>query len=132
MEFCWIHNGVLVKDVNSKDFNLKLITNRMLKNKKARKVLVVLVAIALVTLNTTVVKAQGVGLDRLDVLGNKLLYMAQKMGKWVFLVIAIFNVIKDGVQGGSRDNALKTIVKYLAFYAALYALPWLFDLIDSF
>ena len=137
MEFCWVHEGVLVKDYNSKDFDLVLITKRFMKNQKARKVLVVLVAVGLIALDLimaskSVACINGAGLDSLDRVGNELLRIAQRFGKWVFLVVSLFNVIKDGVQGGSKDLAFRTALKYLALYAALYAIPWLFNLIEGF
>lgn len=108
----------------------------MLNNVNVRKLVIVSLAIALVFIqykyNTVDVSCAGTGIDKLDSIGYTLLSYAQKFGKWTFLVLGIVNVIKDGMEGASKDAVIRTIVKYLIMFSSLFALPWLFELIESF
>lgn len=127
MEFCWIHEGNSVVDFNSKDFNL----NRFLKSKNNKKAVITLLAIGLIVCNNSLALAQGTGVAGIDKLGSKFLMYAQQFGKWVFLVLACINVIKESMEGANKDVILKTVLKYLIAFACLHALPAIFGIVEE-
>lgn len=127
IEISIIRNGILVKDFSTKD--IKLITNRVLKNNRGRMFIVTILAIALILTNNNL--AYATDFAKLDAFGYKLLRMAQAFGKVIFLVLGVVNVIKETMEGANKDTILKTILKYLIAYGSLYALPFLFDLVEE-
>lgn len=137
LEVSVIKNGFLVKEfnVNSCKREVKLLTNRVLKTVKGRNFIIFLLAIALIVVecySNTLTVATAANTEKLNNLGMELLRVAQQFGKMVFLVMGCTNIIKDAMEGANKDTILKTVVKYLVAYGSLYALPWLFNLIESF
>lgn len=127
MEISIIRNGVLIKDISTKD--IKLITNRVLKNSRGRMFIVTILAIGLILTNNNL--AYATDFSKLDAFGYKLLSMSQAFGKVIFLVLGVVNVIKETMEGANKDAIFKTIIKYLIAYGSLYILPFLFEMIES-
>ena len=136
MEICWVHEN---KNIFDEEININKLYRKIKKDKVARKTLVVLLAIAL-TIVSYKEQAQAVavngsmatGLAKVDSVGYMLLKLAQKFGKWAFLIMGLVNVIRDGMEGASKDSIIKTIIRYLIMFTSLFALPWMFDLIENF
>lgn len=131
-----VKSGVLVREYNSENLKkeVKLLTSRTLKSKKGRQYIVFLLAIALIVMdcysNTLTAPVFG-NLDKVDQFGMQLLNIARRFGKYIFLVMGCTNVIKDAMEGADKDVILKTVIKYLLAYGCLFALPWLFDFIET-
>ena len=134
-EISIVRNGFLVKEFNSKSYKkeIKLITNRALKTVKGRNFIIFLLAISLMVVecySNTLTVSVSAG-NKIDVFGIKLLNIARQFGKYVFLIMGCTNIIKDAMEGANKDTILKTLVKYLVAYGCLYALPWLFEFIET-
>ncbi|HAT4108336.1 TPA: hypothetical protein I9Z35_002880 [Clostridium perfringens] len=134
-EISVVRNGFLVKEFNSKSCKkeIKLITNRALKTVKGRNFIIFLLAISLMVVecySNTLTVSVSTG-NKIDVFGIKLLNIARQFGKYVFLIMGCTNIIKDAMEGANKDTILKTLVKYLVAYGCLYALPWLFEFIET-
>lgn len=135
MEISVVRNGYLVKNFKfgADEKQVELLTNRVLSTSRGRQIVVILLAVGLIALDVFL-NMQAIpcaNLDKLDLLGSKLLGMAQRFGKWIFLIMAVINVIKDAMEGANKDAITKTVVKYLIAYGCMYALPWLFELIEG-
>ena len=136
MEICWVHEN---KNILDKEFDINKLCRKIKKDKAARKTVVVLLAVGLTIVSyksqgkaVSVNGSMATGLAKVDNVGYMLLKLAQKFGKWAFLVMGLVNVIRDGMEGASKDSIIKTIIRYLIMFASLFALPWMFDLIESF
>lgn len=136
MEICWVHEN---KNILDKEFDINKLCRKIKKDKAARKTVVVLLAVGLTIVSyksqdqaVAVSGSMATGLAKVDNVGYMLLKLAQKFGKWAFLVMGLVNVIRDGMEGASKDSIIKTIIRYLIMFASLFALPWMFDLIESF
>ena len=136
MEICWVHEN---KNILDKEFDINKLCRKIKKDKAARKTVVVLLAVGLTIVSyksqdqaVVVSGSMATGLAKVDNVGYMLLKLAQKFGKWAFLVMGLVNVIRDGMEGASKDSIIKTIIRYLIMFASLFALPWMFDLIESF
>ena len=66
----------------------------------------------------------------INVAGNKILGISRNIGYWACLIMATIEIIKALVQGDTK-SITSIITKYSIGYAALFLLPWLFDLIRS-
>ena len=60
--------------------------------------------------------------------GNTLLGIAQEIGQWVFIIMALTEILKSVVNGDTK-NVLNIICKYLVAYGSFYFLPYLFKII---
>ena len=136
MEICWVHEN---KNVFDEEININKLYRKIKKDKVARKTLIVLLAIALTVISykeqvqaVEVNSSMATGLAKVDSVGYMLLKLAQKFGKWAFLIMGLVNVIRDGMEGASKDSIIKTIIRYLIMFTSLFALPWMFDLIENF
>lgn len=136
LEVSIVRSGILIKEFNMDNYKkeIKLITNRVLKTANGRNLIIFLLALSLIVVEyyTNTLTVTVANTSKLDNLGTELLRIAQLVGKWVFLIMACINVIKDAMEGANKDTILKTIVKYLVAYGCLYALPWLFSFIETF
>lgn len=70
------------------------------------------------------------GLQGIDALGGKLLSVCRKFAYWVGIIMCIVEIIKSLLQGDSKSIG-KIIIKYILAFAAIYFVPWLFDLIKA-
>lgn len=135
LEISVVRSGLLVNEfsLDKCKKEVKLVTNRVLKNVKGRNFIVFLLALGLIVLEiySNHLTVPTANFDKLNSFGAQLLGIAQQFGKWIFLVMACLNVIKDAMEGANKDVILKTIVKYLVAYGCLFALPWLFTFIEQ-
>lgn len=136
MEICWVHEN---KNIFDEEITFKKAWKKIKKDKVARKTLVLSLAIALTIVSykeqvqaVEVSNSMATGLAKVDSVGYMLLNLAQKLGKWAFLIMGLVNIIRDGMEGASKDAIIKTIIRYLIMFISLFALPWMFDLVESF
>ncbi|MGL4875201.1 MAG: hypothetical protein ACRC30_11195 [Clostridium sp.] len=74
-----------------------------------------------------------VNTEGIDKLGNVLLDLVRKSGRWVCLVLGLVNVVKVGLSGGNEKagEVIKVLGKYVLIYATLYFFPYLLDIMEE-
>ena len=65
---------------------------------------------------------------KINVAGYTFLNIVQTLGYWLCLIGCIMEILKSLMNGSSKDIG-KLMLKYLLIFAALYLMPWAFDLI---
>lgn len=60
--------------------------------------------------------------------GYMILSVAQSIGYWLCLVGCIIEILKSVMNGTSKDAA-KIMMKYILYFAALYLMPFAFNMI---
>ena len=91
MEICWVHEN---KNIFDEEITFKKAWKKIKKDKVARKTLVLSLAIALTIVSykeqvqaVEVSNSMATGLAKVDSVGYMLLNLAQKLGKWAFLIM---------------------------------------------
>lgn len=69
-------------------------------------------------------------MKKLDVAGETVLEILQKIGYWGAIFMAVWEGI-GAIKEGDTNKILSIAVKYLLAYATLKGLPWAFDLIGN-
>lgn len=67
-------------------------------------------------------------LAKVDAAGENLLTILTRIGYWVAIFMAIFEIIKH-LKDGDTNGIWGVIVKYGMAFGSLFALPWVFDII---
>lgn len=65
---------------------------------------------------------------KINTAGNMFLSVFQTLGYWLCLIGCIMEILK-GIMNGSSKDIGKVMLKYLLIFAALYLMPFAFDLI---
>lgn len=65
---------------------------------------------------------------KINVAGYTFLNIVQTLGYWLCLIGCIMEILKSLMNGSSKDVG-KLMLKYLLIFAALYLMPFAFDLI---
>lgn len=100
-----------------------------LKEYKTKRHLEGFLAFAIVNLiHCKKVLASNPNLTPINKAGEALLSIAQEIGNWVFLIMALTEILRSVVNGDTK-NVLNIICKYLVAYGSFYFLPYLFKLI---
>lgn len=81
-----------------------------------------------VLLSKTVVAAAD--LSRLDSVGNELLDMGQKIGYWVVVIVAVFQIIKASASG-DKHKIGEIIMMAVIVYGALFVVPYALTLVSD-
>ena len=70
------------------------------------------------------------GIEKLDVFGNTLLVLCQRIGFWIVVVKCIYDIIQCAIKGDRR--ALGTcILTYILIYASMFFVPWALRLVEG-
>jgi uncharacterized membrane protein len=80
-------------------------------------------AVATLTTLTTNPCFAATGLDKVDAAGNNILTIVRRIGYWVILIAAIYNVI-GCVKEQDAKKLGHAVLFYILLYAVLFALPW--------
>lgn len=101
---------------------------KIMGNSRLKKMLVFTVA----GLNyaSTVLADTGQAVANIDDAGGTFLGIIQSIGYWLCLIGCMMEILKSVLNGTSKDIG-KIIIKYLMIFAALYFMPWAFDLIKE-
>lgn len=77
---------------------------------------------------STVLADTTVAVSKINSAGYMILSVAQSIGYWLCLVGCIIEILKSVMNGTSKD-AGKIMMKYILYFAALYLMPFAFDMI---
>lgn len=91
--------------------------------------LIIIVSIILI-FYSSICFAGDLNLDKLDIVGNRMLKIVWRVGYWMIVIKAIIDVIKSITQGGTKDIG-GIVMKYVLMYLALFAIPWLLRLVEG-
>lgn len=76
----------------------------------------------------TVLADTSAAVSKINSAGYMILSVAQSIGYWLCLVGCIIEILKSVMNGTSKD-AGKIMIKYILYFAALYLMPFAFDMI---
>jgi hypothetical protein len=137
MEILVISNYKTVKDI---DLSLKKLlgsnaqlseneASKILRNKRIRKLVIVLLGATLWYLSTpnTIIFASTGGLPAL---GAKFWAYVKIFSRWACMISCGVEVAKN-VNAGDAKSVFKVVTKYIVAYAVVVLLPWVFDEIDK-
>lgn len=62
--------------------------------------------------------------------GVTILSICREIGYWACIIMCVMEIIRSLMQGDTK-GITKIIAKYTIGFAALYMLPWMFDIIKS-
>lgn len=68
--------------------------------------------------------------SRIDSAGRRIYFFVVALGKWVIIVKGAIDVI-TAVVNGDFQNAKKLFIGYIFAFGILFAMPWMFDEIET-
>lgn len=116
-----------LKDVKLEN-GLEPIAQRIINNDRLRRMTVFVIA-GLNYANTVLANTTD-AVGRIDSAGNMFLGIVQSIGYWLCLIGCIMEILKSVMNGSSKDVG-KIMMKYLLIFAALYLMPFAFNLIKD-
>lgn len=130
-QFCQFERGELTLEQIRKSNELEAIAKHIRSNKRLEKMFTFVMG-SLMFFQDNSVLAAGNGVKGIDPLGFKLLGIFRSFAYWICIIMCIVEICKSLLQGDSKSIG-KIVVKYVLAFAAIYLVPWLFDVIrDSF
>lgn len=116
-----------LKDIELEN-GLESIARKIINNDRLRKITVFTIA----SLNYMgAVQASTIdAIGRINTGGFMILDIVQTIGYWLCIIGCIMEILKSVMNGSSKDVG-KIMMKYILIFAALYLMPWLFDLIKE-
>lgn len=63
------------------------------------------------------------GIDKVDIAGNRILMIVRRIGYWVILIKAVYDVI-GSIKNRDMKELGQVILFYLILYAALFFIPF--------
>lgn len=114
-----------IKDIEVEN-GLESIAKRIMKDDRLRKMTIFVIA----GLNyaSTVLADTSQAVAKINSAGNTFLSIFQSIGYWLCLIGCIMEILKSVMNGSSKDVG-KTMLKYILIFAALYLMPFAFNLI---
>ncbi|WP_370836019.1 hypothetical protein [Clostridium tertium] len=116
-----------IKDIEIEN-GLESVATKIMNNDRLRKMTVFVIAGLNYTSTALADTAEAVG--RIDSAGNMFLGIIQSIGYWLCLIGCIMEILKSVMNGSSKDVG-KVMLKYLLIFAALYLMPFAFNLVKE-
>lgn len=114
-----------IKDIEIEN-GLESIATKIMNNNRIRKMVVF--TIASLNYMNTVLADTSEAVARINSAGNTFLTIFQSIGYWLCLIGCIMEILKSVMNGSSKDVG-KVMMKYILIFAALYLMPFAFNLI---
>ena len=116
-----------LKDIKEEN-QLESLATRIINNDRLRKITVFTIASLnyISTVQADVVQATG----KIDNAGLMFFGILQTIGYWLCLLGCIMEILKNIMNGSSKDIG-KVMLKYILVFATLYIMPFAFDLIKE-
>lgn len=114
-----------LKDIKLEN-GLESIARRIINNDRLRKITVF--TIASLNYMTTVQADATEAIARIDSAGYMFFGIIQSIGYWLCLIGCIMEILKSVMNGSSKEVG-KLMMKYILIFAALYLMPFAFNLI---
>lgn len=106
------------------------VFNQINKNKVLKLNVIIGIACLLVTLNSNTALAID-ATSKIDDLGSKSLVIIQVCAYWLCLIMCGVSVMKAVLSGKDKKDIGEIILGFLLAFAAVYFMPWLFDIVKS-
>ncbi|MDU1279242.1 MAG: hypothetical protein E6960_12260 [Clostridium sp.] len=116
-----------IKDIEIEN-GLESIATKIMNNNRIRKMVVF--TIASLNYMNTVLADTSEAVARINIAGNTFLTIFQSIGYWLCLIGCIMEILKSVMNGSSKDVG-KVMLKYLLIFAALYLMPFAFNLVKE-
>lgn len=116
-----------LKEIKAEN-GLEGIATKIINNDRLRKIAVF--TIAGLNYASTVLADANDATSRIDSAGNMFLGIVQSIGYWLCLIGCMMEILKSVMNGSSKDVG-KIMMKYLLIFAALYLMPFAFNLIKE-
>ena len=116
-----------IKDIEIEN-GLESVATKIMNNDRLRKMAVF--TIASLNYASTVLADTAEAVGRIDSAGNMFLGIIQSIGYWLCLIGCIMEILKSVMNGSSKDVG-KVMLKYLLIFAALYLMPFAFNLVKE-
>lgn len=113
------------KDIEIEN-GLESIASKILNDDRLRRMTVF--TIAGLNYASEVLADTSQAVAKINVAGYTFLNIVQTLGYWLCLIGCIMEILKSLMNGSSKDVG-KLMLKYLLIFAALYLMPFAFDLI---
>ena len=114
-----------LKDIELEN-GIESIATRIINNDRLRKITVF--TIASLNYMTTVQADATEAIARIDSAGYMFFGIIQSIGYWLCLIGCIMEILKSVMNGSSKEVG-KLMMKYILIFAALYLMPFAFNLI---
>lgn len=114
-----------IKDIELEN-GLESIATKIMKDTRLRKMAVF--TIASLNYMSTVQAAATDAIARIDSAGYMFFGIIQSIGYWLCLIGCIMEILKSVMNGSSKEVG-KLMMKYILIFAALYLMPFAFNLI---
>lgn len=127
-QFCQLQRGELTIKQIRKDNELESIANHIKSNKNLERMFVF--ATSSLMYFSKIVNAAENGAKGIDSLGIRLLGIFRQFAYWICIIGCIIEICKSLMQGDHKSIG-KIIAKYILAFAAIYFVPWIFDIIKE-
>lgn len=114
-----------LKDIKIEN-GLENITTKIMKDNRIKKIAVF--TIASLNYMSTVQADTADAIGRIDSAGLMFFGIIQSIGYWLCLIGCIMEILKSLMNGSSKEVG-KIMMKYILIFAALYLMPFAFNLI---
>ena len=104
---------------------LEVVATKIRKNKRIERMTVFVLGSLMYSQK---VFAGGTG--KIDNAGITILGVCRQIGYWACIIMCVIEIIRSLMQGDTKSIS-KIISKYVLGFAALYLVPWIFDLIKE-
>lgn len=116
-----------LKDIEMEN-GLESLATKIISDDRLRKITVF--TIASLNYMSTVQAAATDAIAKIDSAGNTFFGILQSIGYWLCLIGCIMEILKSVMNGSSKDIG-KIMLKYILIFAALYLMPFAFNLIKE-
>ena len=116
-----------IKDIELEN-GLESIAAKIMKDNRIRKIAIF--TIASLNYTSTVLADTTDAIAKINTGGFMILGIVQTIGYWLCIIGCIMEILKSVMNGSSKEVG-KLMMKYILIFAALYLMPWLFDLIKE-
>lgn len=113
-----------IKEINEADKTLGKIMNDIRMNK------ILVFTVAALNYSASVFAEPIEAMAKIDTAGAMFLGIIQRIGYWGCIIACLIEILKCLMSTGSKD-IWKIMLKYLMIFAALYLMPFAFDLIKD-
>lgn len=117
---------------NKSLLEIKLENIKSKKNIHFEKKLVYLIAAALFLSSYSSPVTAADEIEKINEMGNEILYYIRQGGKWIFILCGSIEIIKSGMKKGSvKEEAPQILIRYGLLYGCLYAITIIFKYIEK-
>lgn len=127
-QFCRLQRGEITLKQIREENDLERFATHIRKNEKLERMFIFVTGSLMCFQKAVLATTNGV--KGIDPLGIKLLGIFRQFAYWVCIIGCIIEICKSLMQGDHKSIG-KIIAKYVLAFAAIYFVPWIFDIIKG-